>query len=232
MNAHTDISAEEALEAARPFDPDGERAEQLLRVLGRLTELGMMLAERLVAQATADETAPIDVGEVGAAFARISRGVRMTVMLEAKLAKERRLCLDGLEAAHEAKLQAIREARWAEEREEENERVVKRQTAIDQGVKDVIRAERPEGFERERLFGRLERLWADDIETDLNAKPSLYIQTGGDDALVSEQIAAHCKALGLNPDWDLWKDSFWALEEAEDLAEGSPYTRPATGPPS
>jgi hypothetical protein len=121
MNTHTDITAEdalegEALEAEGPFDPDGERAEQLLRVLGRLTELGMVLAERLVAQVTAPETAddaaPIDAGEVAGAFAKISRGVRMTMMLESRLLKERRLRRDGLEAAHEAKLAAMREARW------------------------------------------------------------------------------------------------------------------------
>jgi hypothetical protein len=231
MNAHADITAEEALEAAGPFDPDGERAEQLLCVLARLTELGMVLAERLVAQAAADEAAPIDAGEVGGAFAKISRGVRMTVMLESKLLKERRLRRDGLEAAHEAKLQTMREARWAEERAamqaDEDERSERRQTAIDEAIKDVIRAERPEGFERERLFERLDRVWVKDLndyeKLILSGKLSLYDETGGEDALVSEQIAAFCKALSLKPDWDLWKDSFWAREEAEDEAEGSPY---------
>jgi len=234
MNTHSSITAEEALEAAGPFDPDGERTEQLLRVLARLTELGMVLAEKLVAQATTDEAAPIDVGEVGTAFAKVSRGVRMTVMLEAKLLKERRLRRDGLEAAHEAKLQAMREARWADEREEENERVEHRQNAIDEAVKDMIRAERPEGYERERLFDRLDRVWVKDLDAYrkliLSGGDTLYLETGGDEALVSEQVAAFCKALGLTPDWDLWKDSFWAIEEAEDEAEGSPYAV-KTGPP-
>jgi hypothetical protein len=238
MNTHSSIAAEEALEADAPFDPDGERAEQLLRVLARLTELGMVLAERLVAQVTAPETtegaAPIDAGEVGTAFAKISRGVRMTVMLEAKLAKERRLRRDGLEAAHEARLQAKREARWAKARAEaeaeEDERNERRQNAIDDAVKDVIRAERPEGLERERLFERVERFWKVDFETDPYVPHSLYLDTGGSDALVSKQIAAFCKVLGLKPDWDLWKDSFWAIEETEDEAAGSPYAA-KTGPP-
>ena len=232
MNTHSSISAEEALEAAGPVDPDGERTEQLLCVLARLTELGMVLAERLVAQATADEAAPVDAGEVGSAFAKISRGVRMTVMLEAKLLKERRLRRDGLEAAHEARLQAMREARWAkesaEENEQENERIIKRESAIDEAVKDMIRAERPEGYERERLFDRLKAMW----KIDWDDYSSFYIDNCGDDDLISEQIATFCKALGLTPDWDLWKDSFWAIEEAEDQAEGSPYAlRPGTGPP-
>jgi len=253
MNAHADIAEETRADAsdqdaggpgAPVFDPDGERTEQLLCVLARLTELGMVLAEKLVAQATVDDVAPVDagpdLGEVGSAFAKISRGVRMTVMLEAKLLKERRLRRDGLEAAHEAKLQAMRAARWAMERaeaqEEENERVEKQQNAIDEAVKDMIRAERPEGYERERLFDRLDRVWVKDQDAYrklvLSGGQSLYDEMGGEDALVSKQIAAFCKALDLTPDWDLWKDSVWAIEEAEDEAEGSPYAaRPGTGPP-
>ena len=239
MNTHTDISAEEALEAEGPLDPDGERETQLLCVLARLTELGMVLAEKLVAQATVDNVAPVDAGEVGAAFAKVSRGVRMTVMLETRLLKERRLRRDGLEAAHEAKLQAMREARWskeaAEAQEEENERVEKQQNAIDEAVKDMIRAERPEGYERERLYDRLDQVWVKDLDAYgklvLSGGQSLYDEMGGEDALVSKQIAAFCKALDLTPDWDLWKDSVWAREEAEDEAEGSPYATPKTGPP-
>jgi hypothetical protein len=235
MNTHSSIAAEEALEAEGPFDPDGERTEQLLRVLARLTELGMVLAEKLAAQATApnatDETAPIDAAEVSSAFAKVSRGVRMTVMLEAKLLKERRLRRDGLEAAHEAKLQAMREARRAREQAEaeaeEGEQIERRAKAIDEAVKDMIRAERPEGYERERLFDRLKDMWT----IDWSDYSSFYIDNCDDDALVSEQIATFCKALGLKPDWDLWKDSFWAIEEAEDGAEGSPYAAPKTGPP-
>jgi hypothetical protein len=229
MNTHSPITTEEALEAAGPFDPDGARAEQLLRVLARLTELGMVLAEKLVAQATTADEAPVDAGEVAGAFAKISRGVRMTVMLEARLLKERRLRRDGLEAAHEARLQAMREARRSRERAEaeaeENERILKRESAIDEAVKDMIRAERPEGYERERLFDRLKGMW----KIDWDDYSSFYIDNCDEDDLISEQIATICKALGLTPDWDRWKDSYWAIEEAEDAAEGSPYA--ATGDP-
>jgi len=233
MNVHADISAEEALEAEGPVDPDGERTEQLLRVMARLTELGMVLAEKLVARVEASEE--VDAGEVGTAFAKISRSVRMTVMLETRLLKERRLRRDGLEAAHEAKLQALREARWTEEAAEENERIETQQNAIDEAVKDMIRAERPEGYERERLFDRLDRVWVKDLDAYrklvLSGGQSLYDEMGGEDAPVSKLIAAFCKALDLTPDWDRWKDSDWAIEEAEDEAEGSPYAASATGPP-
>ena len=235
MSTHSSIAAEEALEAdtleaAGPSDPDAAREAQLLAVLARLTELGMVVAERLAAKVEAE--LEIDMGEVGTAFAKISRGVRMTVMLESKLLKERRLRREGLEAAHEAKLAALREARLARERAEENrqekERILKRETAIDEAVKDMIRAERPEGYERERLFDRLKGMW----KIDWDDYSSFYIDNCEEDAPISEQIATFCKALGLTPDWDLWKDNDWAIEEAEDGAEGSPYAaNPGTGPP-
>jgi hypothetical protein len=145
MNAHADISAEEALEAEGPLDPDGARTDEMLGVLARLTELGMVPAERLVAQATAEDATPVDagpnLGEVATAFAKISRGVRMTVMLEAKLLKARRLRRDGLEAAQAAKLEAMRAARQAEEQAEaqaeEDARVEQHANAIDEAVKAV-----------------------------------------------------------------------------------------------
>jgi len=77
------------------------------------------------------------------------------------------------------------------------------------------------------LFDRLKACWT----IDWDDYSSVYIDNGGEDVPVSEQIAAFCKALSLKPDWDLWKDSFWALEEAEDEAEGSPYAAPKTGAP-
>jgi len=234
MNAHADIAAEdEALDAPRAPDPEEEREGRLLRVLERLTDLGMVLAEKVVAEATTSAPdAALDLGEVGTAFAKISRGVRMSVMLEAKLAKERRLRLDGLEAAHEAKLQALREARRTRLQNaadaEADARTEQRQNAIHESIRDVIRAERPERLERERLFDRLEDLWKIDFDSDVGVFKSLYVDMGGDDALVSKQIAAFCRTLGLKPDWDLWKDSVWALEEAG--AKGSPYAA-QTGPP-
>jgi hypothetical protein len=225
MNAQSSIQAEDDLKAELPSDPDGARTERLLRVLERLTDLGMELAEGLAARVKADDVG--EVGEVGAAFARISRAVRMTVMLEDRLAKAWRLRQAGIAETHEARRRVRLQAQWAEESEADNRRVEQRQNAIHEAVRDVIRAERPEGFERERLFGRLDYIWV----TDLDAEEDLYLDGGGNDALVSEQVAAFCKELGLTPDWDLWKQTFWALEEAEDRAAGSPYAAGGTGPP-
>ena len=59
------------------------------RVLARLTELGLALAERARAQALAamDGEAP-PVAELGLTFHRISRSVRQSIALEAKLVRD------------------------------------------------------------------------------------------------------------------------------------------------
>src|SRR5205085_9794530 len=53
-------------------------------ILGRLAELGMDLAEQLHADACAAET-PAERGQIAATFHRISRSVRQTLALEARL---------------------------------------------------------------------------------------------------------------------------------------------------
>lgn len=58
-------------------------------VLARLTELGLALAERVQAQAMAAE-GPEDLDRMSQAFHRVSRSVRMSLALEAKLARAER----------------------------------------------------------------------------------------------------------------------------------------------
>jgi len=48
---------------------------------------------------------------------------------------------------------------------------------------------------------------------------------------IGETIAAFCKELGVKPDWDLWKDKPWAVDEARNQTPGSPYAAGGTGPP-
>lgn len=58
-------------------------------VLARLTELGLALAERVQAQAMAAE-GPEDLDRMSQAFHSVSRSVRMSLALEAKLARAER----------------------------------------------------------------------------------------------------------------------------------------------
>jgi hypothetical protein len=254
MNARSDIASEAQPDApygdvdgAPVFDPDGERTERNMRALARLTEIGMEMAEITAIQARAQRDlmagvnnpgalTPVAQGDFASAFAKISRAVRMSIMLEDKLAVALRLRQAGIAERRQADRRARLEAERAREAQAEQDRIDDRQDAIVDAVREVIRAERPERLEQERLIKSLDRLWGWNPEADNFWRPELYIQTGGDEALVSAQIAAHCKALGLKPDWALWKDEDWAIEEAEDGAEGSPYAAGAdppreTGPP-
>jgi len=248
MNAHADITPE--TEEVAPFDPDGERTERHLRMLARMEEICMEVAETVALQAKAqkdlqsvadvagvkeviEETIVLEVrGDFGSVLAKIARALRLTIMLEDRLAAQLRRRQAGLEEACQARRQAAVKATLAEEADAADERVSRRQGAIDDAVRDVIRTERPEALDRERLYEALDGLWKYDIDTDpYHVQPNLYIRTGGDQALVSDQITAFCKALGLKPDWSLWKGSFWATEEAEEGAPGSPYAAKQTGPP-
>ena len=242
MNAHSDIALEAQSDSAdAPFDPDGERTERHMRDLARLTEIGMEMAEITAVQARAQRDlmaginnpaalTPVGQGDFASAFAKLSRGVRQNIMLEDRLAQALRQRQAGLAERHKADRRARLEAEQARQARAAEDRINDRQDAIVDAVRDVIRAERPERLEQERLLNSLDRLWGWDPAADNYARPEIYIQTGGDDALVSEQIAAHCRALGLKPDWGLWKDQDWAVEEAENGAKRSPYVAGA-GPP-
>ena len=65
-----------------------EMRERQDRILGELSELGLALARDLQARALAAEEAS-DAGELGLAFQRVSRFVRQTLALEAKLERDR-----------------------------------------------------------------------------------------------------------------------------------------------
>jgi hypothetical protein len=39
-----------------------------------------------------------------------------------------------------------------------------------------------------------------------------------------------CQALGLTPDWSVWEFEPWAMREAREKTEGSPYGRPRRKP--
>jgi len=235
MNTHSTITAEAGGAAPdAPYDPEGERTERHLFMLSRLGEIGMELAETVAVQARVERDVIARSGDPGAvtpavrvdfasAFAKVSRAVRMGIMLEDKLAKALRLRQAGIAERHQADRRARQEAEQARDERAMEDRIDRRQDAIIDAVREVIRAERPERLEQERLMESLDRLWAVDFEDGFFTRPELYVKTGGDEALVSDQIAAHCKALGLKPDWGLWKQTFWAVEEAGDGAAGSPY---------
>ena len=81
-------------------EPAGSDAERVQRILGELTELGLALARDLHARALAAETAQ-EAQALGLAFQRVSRSVRQSLALEAKLQRDAQL------AAREAQAGAV-----------------------------------------------------------------------------------------------------------------------------
>jgi hypothetical protein len=116
MNALYDIAADALADDpdgddpdAPVFDPDAERTERHMRALERLTEIGMEMAEITAVQARAQrdlmntgERAQMKGGDFASAFAKVSRGVRLSIMLEDKLAVALRLRQAGIAERRQA----------------------------------------------------------------------------------------------------------------------------------
>jgi hypothetical protein len=175
-------------------------------VLGRLTDMGMGIAETIERQvkAAADagelvpERAPID-------FARIARAVRLTVMLQARLIQE-------LEDRDRLAAKDADRAAWSQKCERVTE-AFKQKQHVTRIVERIAEADQDDAHEVERLVGEArERLDQDDFYGDILARP------------VSELIAAICQDLGLDPDWPRLAEEAWARREMAGERPGWPLT--------
>ncbi|MDB5495146.1 MAG: hypothetical protein JWP86_2483 [Phenylobacterium sp.] len=168
--------------------------------LKRLYERGLELAEKMqedaMAAATADERA-----RLGAAFHRISRGVRQTAALRVKLAGDATRC-DRDEAAEVVRLDERRRAR--------------RKDQVSATVQRLIWTEAESDDSREDLKADLEDL------LDIEALDETFATQDLD-----LQVARICETLGL-PDPPL--RGRWP-EGPEGVEAHSPLSRPASQPP-
>lgn len=180
-------------------DPAAEQArtqrERLVERLDRLTEAGMELIEALVAQAKGAGPKVVD-GDVGLAFSRVSRAVRLSILLQEELT--------GRGSEGEAGEAAGRdEGRPQEDNRERAVRIVRR-VARDHCQR--------EGFEVSVIAKEAaERLNDDDIYGLVASRP------------VGELVALICRDFGLEPDWDALACEAWAQAEIASGAEGSPF---------
>jgi hypothetical protein len=167
---------------AAPKDALRGVMERQLSVLGRLAEAGLNLALAIERQATTEGAAQVVSGDVALAYGRVSRAVRLTVALQAKVVKE----LQGLDQVAARELYADRC-----NAERERLRLAKlRQDRVQRIVERVIAAEVADAAEVDRLADEAcERLEHDDIYGDLTTRP------------VGEIIAPICRDLDLSPDW-------------------------------
>ena len=78
-----------------------------------------------------------------------------------------------------------------------------------------------EPFDEERLYDLLpERLEEEDIERDIDVRA------------MGELVVRLCRENGFEPDLSLWKNDFWALEEARLQTPGSPFAGRAAEKPA
>ena len=153
-------------------------AERHGRMLGRLAELGMSLAEGVHAQAAAalDAGDPKAVADFAMTFHRVSRSVRQSIALEARLVRDAaRAEREGIAEAERQRTAILRDP----------VAMVRRKAAVREAVEQIIWSER-EGDEAEELLDLLEtRLAPGGLDDDVYLEP------------LETHIARICADLGL-----------------------------------
>jgi len=202
--AFDETASSDAEDWARPM------LERQLALLGRLAEAGLEIAVALERQVKSGE--PFDGQAVARAYARVSRAVRLTVMLQSKLIgqlQQPKTLADTIASAMDAELRSLEQAG---------------KTRLVGIVARVARAEHDEPDAVERLVAEAaERLDRDDLYGDVLTRP------------ISEIVADICRDLGLEPDWASLAQEAWAQEAVADGEAGAPLeawmARQARPPP-
>jgi hypothetical protein len=176
-----------------------EMAERQGRMLAELAELGLTLARELQARALAAET-PAETAQLAEAFHRISRSVRQSLALEAKLQRE---------AVRDARDQRETEARETEVRRAARKAQLKKR--VEQLIWDEV--------EEAEVAGDMARDVADFVEREAESESFL-------DEPVEAQIARIREVLGVDEDWELDDDAEDADGSDDAADEASPKSPP------
>jgi hypothetical protein len=151
-------------------DPQREMAERHSRILARLAEVNLSAAE-ILHDRLAEAQTNAEARDLGLALQRVSRSLRQTLLLEAKLAR------DGRAAAREA----AADAEAADKRQAEV-----RKAAVRQAVNRIA------------LEACDSREDADELIEDLDRRLDDYVRTHDfETATLDELVAVICKDLGL-----------------------------------
>ena len=179
-----------------------QRQSALLEQLGEAALRMALAIERRLSEAPTD--APVDPAEAAMAFSRVSRAVRLTVMLQSKLVQELAPLTEAAERA----------ARKARERQEPGYRFKARVEGV---VERVAKARGDDQDALDRVVRETaERLDDEDFYGDVLDRP------------LGELVALICRDLGLDPDWSRLAQEAWAQAEA---ASGDPRSPFVTSPP-
>ncbi len=203
-----------AIDAAARLAAAIARAEARLEVLQELTRVGMNLTRSLDARVAAMDAAKAPEVErddwpsdTAAAFAKLSRALRLTLDLEARTEEALRALLTGETAAREARREARRAAQEAPAEEadeaEQDEFEDRKVRAITQVCRAIAAESESEDEERELLAAMIERLECDDAYDAIHDQPL-------------RKVVEHLSAdLGLTPDWSTWTEAGWPMQPEE-----------------
>ncbi len=164
-------------------DPAAARAELRLAKLQRLSDMGLAMAEAVTQDASA---------ESAEAFGKISRAVRLTITLEAKLDDALAARLAGQVAEAERRREAADNDPYAPLKSGPKARAREL-------VRDVIDREIPDPEDHDTLTDALEeRLLCDEAYDNIDGLP------------VRAVVERLCADLQLRPDWSRWTGEGWA----------------------
>jgi hypothetical protein len=176
-------------------DPSVLLAESRLRMLRRLAEIGMELAERTLNTQTAAAKGrdPADF------YAPLSRAIRLTLALEAKTDEALRDLRAGVVRVREEERTLTVERHEAASAKEVEERAVR----VRDLVAEAAEFEIPDVYEFAHVYHALrERLDEDAAYDDCGRRP------------LRETVERLCKDLMLSPDWSRWDGEGWIKDEA------------------
>jgi hypothetical protein len=165
--------------------------------LGELIQIGMGLARDVGRQAAEPRDPSAPPVDFALLFSRISRAVRQTVALEAKLDAER---------------QAVRDKAQAERAVETSLRGMKRKNRAGDIIERML--DEVSESDAERLSDSLRERLDDADDCDFADRP------------LGEIVAAICRDLGVPVDWSLWEDEPWAAEALAAERAASPEAPP------
>jgi len=208
-NFSADTGSEDSVERNGPdeFTAAILRAKRRLRVPEELTEIGMELTRALSRQVLADQaaapandnstpqtaTSPAAKTDPATSFSRLSRAVRLTLNLEARVEEALRALREGRVVARQTAARRATEAATTR-REATRERVKKLvNMAIDREPVDAEALNELEDALDERLH-------LDSAYRDCEDRP------------IEETVRRLCADLGLMPDWTRWTGDGWLDE--------------------
>jgi hypothetical protein len=160
--------------------------ERQLALLGELAEIGLEVAREIGRQAKAGPD-PAALQHIAMAYNRVSRAVRLTLMLQTE-------CLKQGDQAAQAQAEDA----------ELFEPLYRHKFRVERIVERLVKAEHDDENTVDRLCVEAgERLDDEDLYGDVLDKP------------ISELVARICQDLGLHPDWAALSQEPWVKAEIE-----------------